>query len=370
MNYREDVNLYDERGDALLHRLVKKPFTKRKMSLKRDLLTALLTYSDAKVNDPNLYSLTPLHLAAKVNVPVMYTTKLVTLCDAYMTYDGLLLLQNYDIMTVKTLLVFGAYINAVDAYGNTPLDLVEGPRGYLVHQRLLDMDTSPLQSLISPNSHRPLRIQRTFTDAVELLFHSPDVKSEDIQAMINTLKKYGAERGQLMRERHEVWLRGKDKKKLEVSRVGQFQDMVMMVVEDIKTAPPIKIHKSGVSDDWTTKIARYNYELSSSIEKKVFNVGHHFEKDPDEAMAVVYQMRELKMLRDAGSRILFLDGGGMKGLVEIEVLSQLEEQTGRRITELFDWIVGTSTGGIIALALVYGMRMLCSFFTHLLIIFF
>ena len=44
----------------------------------------------------------------------------------------------------------------------------------------------------------------------------------------------------------------------------------------------------------------------------------------------------------------------MKGLIQIEILSQLEEQTGRRITELFDWIVGTSTGGIIALALVHG----------------
>ncbi len=27
--------------------------------------------------------------------------------------------------------------------------------------------------------------------------------------------------------------------------------------------------------------------------------------------------------------------------------------TGRSIPELFDWIVGTSTGGIVALALVY-----------------
>ena len=81
MNYREDVNLYNEQGDALLHRLVNKPFKKRKMSLKRDLLTALLTYSNAKVNDPNLHSLTPLHLAAKVNVPMMYTMKLVTLRD-------------------------------------------------------------------------------------------------------------------------------------------------------------------------------------------------------------------------------------------------------------------------------------------------
>ena len=270
-------------------------------------------------------------------------------------------------MTVETLLVFGAHINAIDAYGNTPLDLVEGPRGYLVHQRPLnfDEDASPPQSPISPDSHRSLRTQRLgFIDAVELLLHPPDVKSEDTQAMINTLKKYGAERGQLMRERHEVRLRGKDKKKLEVSHVGRFQDMVMMVMENTKTPPPIKIHKSGVSDDWTSKIARYNYELSSSIEKKVFNASHHFDNDPDEAMAVVYQMRELKMLRDAGSRILFLDGGGMRGLIQIEILSQLEEQTGRKITELFDWIVGTSTGGIIALALVHGMRMLCSFFTH------
>ena len=281
-----------------------------------------------------------------------------------MTCDGLLLLQNYDIMTVETLLVFGAYINAVDAYGNTPLDLIEGPRGYLVHRRSLNMDTSPPQSPTYPDLHRPLRTQRTFIDAVDLLLHSPDVKSEDAQAMIDTLKKYGAERGQQTREQHEVWLHGKDKKKLEVSRVGRFQDMVMIVMENAKTTATIKIYKSGVSDDWTTKIARFNYELSSSIEKKLFNDGHHFEKDPDEAMAVVYQMRELKMLRDAGSRILFLDGGGMKGLVEIEVLSQLEEQTGRRITELFDWIVGTSTGGIIALALVHGMRMLCSFFIH------
>ena len=34
---------------------------------------------------------------------------------------------------------------------------------------------------------------------------------------------------------------------------------------------------------------------------------------------------------------------------------QIERHTGRKITELFDWIVGTSTGGIVALALVYGM---------------
>ena len=79
MNYKEDVSdLYNDQGDALLHCLVKKPFTKRKLSLKRELLTALLTYSDAKVNDPNLKSLTPLHLAAKVNIT--YSVMMLATC--------------------------------------------------------------------------------------------------------------------------------------------------------------------------------------------------------------------------------------------------------------------------------------------------
>lgn len=55
-----------------------------------------------------------------------------------------------------------------------------------------------------------------------------------------------------------------------------------------------------------------------------------------------------------GQRILCLDGGGLKGLIMIEVLIYIEKLTERKITELFDWIVGTSTGGVIALGLVYG----------------
>lgn len=60
--------------------------------------------------------------------------------------------------------------------------------------------------------------------------------------------------------------------------------------------------------------------------------------------------------KTAGNRVLFLDGGGIRGLIQIEVLMELEERTGCKITELFDWIVGTSTGGIVALGLVYGKR--------------
>ena len=54
-----------------------------------------------------------------------------------------------------------------------------------------------------------------------------------------------------------------------------------------------------------------------------------------------------------GDRVLCLDGGGIKGLILIEMLSTIEKVTGKRIIDLFDWFVGTSTGGILALALVY-----------------
>ena len=50
-------------------------------------------------------------------------------------------------------------------------------------------------------------------------------------------------------------------------------------------------------------------------------------------------------------RVLSIDGGGIRGIVPATVLAALEERTGRPVCELFDLIGGTSTGGILALAL-------------------
>ncbi len=55
-------------------------------------------------------------------------------------------------------------------------------------------------------------------------------------------------------------------------------------------------------------------------------------------------------------QILSLDGGGIKGLFSAAVLAKWEEDLGCLISDHFDLIVGTSTGGIIALGLGLGLR--------------
>lgn len=56
-------------------------------------------------------------------------------------------------------------------------------------------------------------------------------------------------------------------------------------------------------------------------------------------------------------QILALDGGGIKGLYSAAILARLEDDLQiDDITSCFDLIVGTSTGGIIALGLGYGLR--------------
>ncbi|HYX15769.1 MAG TPA: patatin-like phospholipase family protein [Nostoc sp.] len=49
--------------------------------------------------------------------------------------------------------------------------------------------------------------------------------------------------------------------------------------------------------------------------------------------------------------VLSIDGGGIKGIVPAMILAAIEDKTGKPICELFDFIAGTSTGGILALGL-------------------
>lgn len=114
-------------------------------------------------------------------------------------------------------------------------------------------------------------------------------------------------------------------------------------------------------------------ELEDEVKRKILLSASH-EELPGDSYALRLQQHDLHKFKETlqdsgiglygevkgGSRILSLDGGGIRGLVELDILMQLEEATGRKVTDLFDWIIGTSTGGIIALALVYGESVLKS----------
>jgi patatin-like phospholipase/acyl hydrolase len=55
-------------------------------------------------------------------------------------------------------------------------------------------------------------------------------------------------------------------------------------------------------------------------------------------------------------QILSLDGGGVKGIFSAAILAAIEEDLNIKIVDHFDLIAGTSTGGIIAIALGLGLR--------------
>lgn len=71
---------------------------------------------------------------------------------------------------------------------------------------------------------------------------------------------------------------------------------------------------------------------------------------------------EAKLARPGPRRLLALDGGGIRGLLSVEILAEMEsllrQHTGAGpdfvLADYFDYIAGTSTGGIIAVLLSLG----------------
>src|SRR4051812_7850164 len=69
-----------------------------------------------------------------------------------------------------------------------------------------------------------------------------------------------------------------------------------------------------------------------------------------------------RIQRESPKKLLAIDGGGIRGVLSLEVLKKIEDllqaQSGRsdfRLCDYFDYIAGTSTGGIIAAGLSVGM---------------
>ena len=68
-----------------------------------------------------------------------------------------------------------------------------------------------------------------------------------------------------------------------------------------------------------------------------------------------------KLAKPGPRKLLSLDGGGIRGLITIEILARIEsvlrEQSGKRslvLADYFDYIAGTSTGAVIGTLLALG----------------
>ncbi|KAI6226974.1 85/88 kDa calcium-independent phospholipase A2 [Aphelenchoides besseyi] len=71
--------------------------------------------------------------------------------------------------------------------------------------------------------------------------------------------------------------------------------------------------------------------------------------------AVKTQLKVVSEGSESSLRLLSLDGGGIRGIVLTIMLAHIEKYLdGQRLIDCFDWIAGTSTGAILAVALVDG----------------
>lgn len=227
------------------------------------------------------------------------------------------------------MVAFGANINATNQDGKTPLDILRPD--------IQDMETA-VSSPISDSSELPSSPERSSVRPKHRSTRSTR-KSARIKC-IEFLKTVGA-----LGHEHTSRL-------FSIPSVQPFPQVP-------SSSPALPRHRKDFVEvlDWEAQITSHYSDLERNIQSRLQNTtraGQEAVFSPDTAISLAVQLQEMMLFQKAGSRVLCLDGGGMKGLVQLEILSQLEVKTGRKITELFDWIVGTSTGGIIALGLVYG----------------
>lgn len=272
-----DPNKQDLTNDSLapLHAIVRS-----KLKDRAECLEALLTYGDVKVNLCAAHKMTGLHFAAMVG----------------------------DMRCVKLLLAFGAHINAVSDFDQTPMNIaVAHDQGIII--QLLEALKGITAAFVEPIVTHPLPLTSCF-QSLRAPF-SPD--SSDCELEIAT----------------------------------RLNDIVYDVPMDSIRPFDINLHlESRIQNSFTLN----EEELVAMVTQEQQFLPLH-QLIPEIMHSLTYKIHN-------GHKILSLDGGWMRSLIQIEILEQLEIFTGQNVTEIFDTFIGSSSGALIILGLVYGGRSL------------
>ena len=229
----------------------------------------------------------------------------------------------------KVLLAFGARVNVKNGYRKTPLDLVEGPwhlfsrhdsnhaiGSYLSHERSFDLESGK-------------RPHFAVSECVDMEYAPDKARNE----FICILKSLGAKRAQNVTLHHAP------------------AEVLPSLAERFSR---VSVHSQHEQDLYAEKLMASIHSCEEDISHMLSSSDLEHDMSARDAIILGKSMQKLKILRKAGSRILCLDGGGMRFMMQAEILTQIQAATGRKIFEMFDWIIGTSMGGAWALCMVYG----------------
>ena len=244
----------------------------------------------------------------------------------------------------KVLLAFGARVDVRNASKKTPLDLVEGPWRFF--SRCDSNHTIGSYERRSVNLESGKRPHFAVSECVDMEYAPGKARNE----FIHILKSLGAQRGRDLTRSYRDSCPG----------IPTPSYKIPSQHAPVEAHPSLAERLSRFSVHWQHQQDMYAEKLMASIhscEEDISRVlsSSDLEHDMSASDAMIREsMQKLKILRKAGSRILCLDGGGMRFMMQVEILTQIQAAIGRKIFEMFDWIIGTSMGGVIALCLVYG----------------
>ena len=197
-------------------------------------------------------------------------------------YRHYIFLQMRDTQSIKVLIGFGADINVLSSNGETPLKMLSGRRHSMRKLRRLD-------SLLAIGCDDFMQ-QPTL-----------GVSPEMVKEVTTMLLSAGAEEKSVV-------------KKKQSCASTTFAQSIYLASRAIKKP----------SSESLEIRYQYYYLLRDILMKRLSNITDlHLSHSPEDSAYLLEHMKEVYLLQMAGSRILFLDGGGMRGLMQLEILCQV-----------------------------------------------